>query len=298
LLQMIASIRSRISGLKKDRAHGAGWLASEAMVIFEEASSLSRALTTESFTKEIGEVAAKLMEARPGMVSIPNFVTEFQNEFGESIATSKSADNLKKRAAAIARKLKAYNEESSTKTARNAAKLIGQKYIVMTCSYSSDVCAALELARQKGIDFKVLTAESRQGKISYGAMTLERLNKAGIVGRIIPDNFIAWHAARANIVLIGADSVSMQGWMINGAPSYTLTLVASRKNVPVYTICATTKIDVRGFLAGLRVPEPGFDMLPLDLVKGIVTESGTLQAGDVYKMTIDDIFRSPRARPH
>jgi translation initiation factor 2B subunit (eIF-2B alpha/beta/delta family) len=295
---MIASIRSRINGLKKDREHGAGWLAKEAMVIFEEASSLSQALTTESFAKEIGEVAAKVMEARSGMVCIPNYADEFKSEFDESISTSKSADNLKKRAAAIARKLKAYNEESATKTSRNAAKLIRQKYIIMTCSYSSDVCATLELARQKGIDFKVLATESRQGKTSYGAMTLDRLNKAGIVGRIIPDNFIAWHAARANIVLIGADSISMQGWMINGAPSYTLALVASRKNVPVYTICATTKIDVRGFLAGLRVPETGFDMLPLDLVKSIVTESGILQAGDVYKMTIDDIFRSPRARSH
>ena len=34
-------------------------------------------------------------------------------------------------------------------------------------------------------------------------------------------------------------------------------------------------------------------MLPLDLVKGIVTKStGRLQADDVYKMTIDDIFRA------
>jgi translation initiation factor eIF-2B subunit delta len=295
---MIASLRSHINSLKKDKEHGAGWLAVEAMVIFEEASSLSKALTTESFTGEIAEVAAKLMEARPGMVSIPNFVTEFKSEFDESVATSKSADNLKKRAAAIARKLKAYNEESSVKIARNAAKLIGQRQIVMTCSYSSDVCAALELARQKGVDFKVLAAESRQGKISYGAMTLERLQKAGIVGRIIPDDFIAWHAARANTILIGADSISMQGWMINGAPSYTLTLTASRKNVPVYAICATTKIDVRGFLAGFRVPEPGFDILALDLVKGIVTETGTLQVDDIFKMTIDDIFRSPRARSH
>lgn len=211
---MIAAVRSRINGLKKDRAHGAGWLAAEAMDVFEVASSLSQALTIERFVEEMGEIVDKLMEARPGMVSIPNYVTEFKNEFDESVATGKSADNLKKRAAAIARKLKIYNVESSVKTARNAAKLIGQKYVVITCSYSSDVCAALELAGQKGVDFKVLAAESRHGKISYGDMTLERLQKAGIVGRIIPDNFIAWHTARANIVLIGADSISMQGWMI------------------------------------------------------------------------------------
>ena len=295
---MIAALRSRINGLKKDREHGAGWLTTQAVDILVEASSGSLARTTEGFMAEIGQVATALVEARPSMVSIPNYVTEFKDELDGAVATSKSADNLKKRAAAIARKLKAYNEETSVKTARNAAKLIGQRSIIITCSYSSDVCAALEIARQKGIDFKVLAVESRHSKISYGEMTLERLKKTGITGRIIPDNFIAWYAARANTILIGADAISMHGWMINGAPSYTLALIASRKNVPVYSVCATTKMDVRGFLAGLRAPEPGFDMVPLELLKGIVTETGTLQPADIYKMTVGDIFRSTRARSH
>ncbi|MGD0855008.1 MAG: hypothetical protein ABSA18_04305 [Dehalococcoidia bacterium] len=295
---MIAVIRSRINGLKKDREHGAGWLTTQAASILEEASSGSLARTSEDFMAEIGQVAIALAEACPIMVSITNYVAEFKDELDGAVATSKSADNLKKRATAIARKLKAYNEDTSIKTARNAAKLIGQRSIIITCSYSSDVCSALELARQKGIDFKVLAVESRHGKISYGDMTLERLKKAGIVGRIIPDNFVAWYAARANTILIGADAVSLHGWMINGIPSYTLALIASRKNVPVYLVCATTKIDVRGFLAGLRTPAPGFDMVPLELIKGIVTETGTLQPDNIYKMTTEDIFRSPRARSH
>jgi len=295
---MIAAIRSRINGLKKDREHGAGWFTTQAVSILEEASSGSLARTSENFVAEIGQVTTALAEARPIMVSILNYVTEFKDEIDGAVTTSKSADNLKKRAAAIARKLKAYNEDTSIKTARNAAKLIGQRDIIITCSYSSDVCLALELARQKGIDFKVLAVESRHGKISYGDMTLERLKKAGIVGRIIPDNFVAWYAARANTILIGADAISLHGWMINGIPSYTLALIASRKNVPVYLVCATTKIDVRGFLAGLRTPAPGFDMVPLELIKGIVTETGTLQPDNIYKMTTEDIFRSPRARSH
>jgi translation initiation factor 2B subunit (eIF-2B alpha/beta/delta family) len=295
---MNAALRSRINGLKKDREHGAGWLTTQAVGILEEASSGSLARTTEGFMAEIGQVATALAEARPTMVSIPNYVTEFKDELDGAVATSKSADNLKKRAAAIARKLKTYNEDTSIKTARNAAKLIGQRSIIITCSYSSDVCAALEMARQKGIDFKVLAVESRHAKISYGEMTLERLKKTGITGRIIPDNFVAWYAARANTIIIGADAISLHGWMINGIPSYTLALIASRKNVPVYSVCATTKIDVRGFLASLRAPEPGFDMLPLELLKGIVTETGTLQPADIYKTTAEDIFRSPRARSH
>ena len=295
---MLASVRSRISGLKKDREHGAGRLTAMAIEALEEAVSSSKASTIEAFAAEIEEVVAALAEVRPGMVSIRNYITEFKDEFDGTIAGSKSADNLKKRATAIARKLKTYNSDSAARSARNAAKLITPKSIVMTCSYSSDVCTALELARGKGTDFKVLAAQSRHGKLSYGEMTLERLGKVGIVGRIIPDNFITWHAARANVVLTGADAISLHGWMLNGVPSYTLALVASRKKVPVYAVCTTTKIDVRGFLAVLRTPEPGFDMVPLELFEGIITEAGVLNMDDIYKMTTDDTFRGPRARSH
>ena len=294
----MASIKSRISGLKKDKEHGAGWLTSLALEILEEASSTSEATTTKDFLAEVDEPVKGLMQARPSMVSISNYVSEFKDELDSTAPSSKSADNLKKRAAAIARKLKIFNQESSDRAARNAVKLIAQRTVVMTCSYSSDVCTALELARQKGIDFKVLATESRRGKTSYGELTLSRLGKAGISGRIIPDDFVAWHAARASLILMGADSVSLHGWMINGMPSYSMALIASHKKVPVYAICSTAKIDVRGFLAGLRTPEPGFDMVPLDLFKWFITEAGALKEADVYKMTADDLFRSPRARSH
>ncbi|MBN1375327.1 MAG: hypothetical protein JXA01_04150 [Dehalococcoidia bacterium] len=293
---MTASIKSRINGIKKDRAHGAGWLTSQAVQILEEAASASTAGSTAAFIKEIGQVAAWLMDARPDMVSIPNYVIEFKEELDGALASSKSADNLKKRAAAIARKLKTYNEDTSVRSARYAARLIGQRSIVMTCSYSSIVCQTLETARQKGIDFKVLAAESLNSKIYYGNIMLERLKKSGIAGRTFPDNHVAWYTARANTIILGADAVSLQGWIINGVPSYSLALTASRKNVPVYAVCQSAKIDARGFLAGLRAPEPGFEMVPLDLIKGVVTECGILQTDDIFKMTIDDIFRGPRAR--
>lgn len=295
---MTVSIKSRINKLKKDREHGAGWLTSQAVQIIEEASSTSTAVTASGFIQELWQVAASLMEARPGMVSIPNYISEFKEELEGTVASTKSVDNLKKRASAIARKLKVYNEDTSAKSARRAAKLIGQRSVVMTCSYSSAVCQAMEIARQKGIDFKVLAAESLNGKVSYGRIMLEQLKKSGITGRTFPDNHIGWYAARASTVLLGADAISLQGWVINGIPSYALAITAKRKNVPVYTICPTTKIDVRGFLASLRAPEPGFEMIPLDLLKGVITENGLLQADDIYIMTINDIFRGPRARSH
>lgn len=295
---MIASLRKSVNALKKDKEHGAGWLTAQAMHILQEASSGSSARNIRTFLEEIEQVASAIMEARPFMVSVSNYAMQFKDEFEATAPESKSADNLKKRAAAIARKLLLHGEIASSQAARNAAKLIKPRMIVMTCSYSSDVCSALEQARGKGIDFKVLAVESRPDRIPYGEITVNRLAKAGVACRIVPDNFIAWHAARANMILIGADAVSLQGWIINGFPSYSLAVTAARKKVPVYLVCTFAKFDARGFLAGPGKPEPGFDTVPLELLKGVVTDKGILQPADVYKVSTADIFRSRSAGPH
>lgn len=293
---MISSIRKLINGLKKDREHGAGWLTAQGMNILQTASRDSLAHTMEKYVAELGQVAGALMEARPGMVSIANYAMQFKEEIEDAAANPRSLENLKKQAVAIAKKHIRAIEAGSIKTTRNAYKLITQRNIIMTCSYSSSVLTTLDLARSKGIDFKVLALESRSGKISYGEMLAGHMQKSGIPCRVIPDDQLRWHVARANIILIGVDTVSLHGWLINGQPSLQLAEVAGRKKVPLYAIGELAKFDVRGWLAGMRAAEPGFNMVPLDLITGIVTEKGILKPDEIYRITLDDIFGSWHAR--
>jgi len=143
----------------------------------------------------------------------------------------------------------------------------------------------------------VLAVDSRFKKISYGELTLQRLEQCGISGKIVPDSQVSWQAARADLVLCGADSVSLHGWLINGSPSLMLAQVARRKRRPFYAVCEISKIDARGLTAGLRETDPGFDLLPLELLSGLVTERGTMQPAEVYKLTIEDLIRSTGERP-
>jgi len=295
---MIASIRKSLNGLKKDREHGSGWLTLQALEILKAASAESSSATSEKFLSAINQVIDALVEARPVMVSIANYAMHFKGELESASATSKSPQRLRRAAFSIATKLIKVNEKSAASAARNAAKLITKRTIVMTCSYSSAACSALELARRGGIDFKVLAVESHHNKISYGAITAQRLGQSGISCRTVPDSQLRWHTARADIILLGADTISLHGWLINGTPSLELAQVAKRKGRPLYAVCETAKFDVRGFLAGLRQAEPGFDILPLDLITGLVTERGTLQPDDVFKFSIEDLFGSTGDRPH
>ena len=294
---MIAALRKSINGLKKDREHGAGQLTLQALEILREAASLEPAESSDKFMVSLAGVITALLEARPAMVSIANYALYYRDELVSAASTSRSPQRLKKAAFSIADRLIKFHQKSSAAAARNAARLVTARGIIMTCSYSSAVCTALEMARRGGRDFKVLAVESRHKKISYGELTLQRLKQSGIGGSIVPDTQIGWQAARADVILCGADGVSLHGWMINGTPSLELAQMARRRKRPFYAVCEISKIDARGLTAGLQEAGPGLDLVPLELLSGLVTERDTLQPEKIYKFTVGDIFRSTGERP-
>ncbi|MFA5066146.1 MAG: hypothetical protein WC566_11890 [Dehalococcoidia bacterium] len=294
----MVTLRKNISALKKDREHGAGWLTLRALEILREAASLDTAESSDKLLSSLTGVVSALISARPSMVSIANYAIYYQEEIESAAATSRSPQRLKKAAFSIADRLIRRQQKYTAAAARNAVALVGKRSIVMICSYSSSVCSALELARRGGRDFKVLAIQSRYKKISYGEMALRRLRESGISGSIVPDSQIGWQAARADLVLCGADGVSLHGWLINGTPSLELAQTALRKKRPFYAVCETSKIDARGLTAGLPEPEPGFDLVPLDMLSGLITEKGMMKSDDIYKFTVRDLSGSMGERPH
>lgn len=295
---MKADIRKSINDIRKDREHGASWLTTRALHILLDVCDANARPASPGFADEIIEIAMALVTVRPGMVSISNYALRFAEEFKIAAASSHSLANIQKRGFAIASRLIQLHEGSIRLLPTRAAHLIKNRTIIMTCSYSDSICATLEHAKANGTDFKVLAIQSQFRKVSYGQLMADRLLKAGISCRLVPDDKICWHVARADMVLLGADAISFQGWLLNGSPSYELTRVAASKKISIYSICCKSKFDPRGFLASMREPEEGFDMVPLNLIAGIATESGIFTEDDIYNFIFDDIFRRKHARSH
>ena len=101
--------------------------------------------------------------------------------------------------------------------------------------------------------------------------------------------------------MVGADRVCFDGRVVNGIGTYQLSLVAQKIYAQFYVLCETLKFDPR--LKGkdvyleekepAEVIEPGrlpptviirnpyFDITPMELVAGIVTENGLLTPAEV-----------------
>jgi len=96
--------------------------------------------------------------------------------------------------------------------------------------------------------------------------------------------------------MLGADRVCADGKVVNGIGSYQLALVAERAGIPLYILCDTLKFNPRlsseevdleerepsevveptRLPPGVSIKNPHFDITPLELITGIVTERGLL----------------------
>jgi translation initiation factor 2B subunit (eIF-2B alpha/beta/delta family) len=275
-------VRLALIALKADCTHGAGWLTGQALKTLRKAAAGSKASTTSALTRELETLATGLLDARPGMVCIANYVLRFIDEYRQAAVQRKGLAALKKSCSSIARNLISDLAQASSALSRNASELITVHAIPITCSYSASVFDTLVCAKGKGLDFRVMAVESGAGQKAYGKMLARKLKRAGVICHVVPDDQIGWQIPRADFVLLGADAVSRQGWMINGTPSLELCQWAKRRKMPVYIVCETAKFDVRGLLTTMREPPEGFDMMPLDMITEFITERGPVKPDEVY----------------
>lgn len=275
---MNPKVIERIDEIRNDRLHGAGWLSRQAISTLKLAVSESQADTVASFIDEIKIAAAELTKARPSMISIANYIHQLLQQVMLGAQNEKNLDFLRSLAQSKAIELTKLSEEATSKATEYGYGIIGDLDTVITCSYSSTVCEALKLAKQKGKEFQVLVAESRINDKAYGEITAKQLKQHLIPVQVVPDKYIHLRISKADKALVGADSILSDGSLINGTPTHTLASAAKEQNIPFYTVCETAKFDTQGYIARASEPEPGFDNTPSDLITGIITEKGIMKA--------------------
>ena len=267
----------KINKLKSDRLHGAGWLSRQAISILNLALDKSQAHTIAEFMEEIQTVASELVKARPTITPIASYIGQFLRQIMQRSQSENDLAALKSFAKAKGNELIKSSMRAVSKAVEYGCGIVTDLDTVITCSYSSTVCKVLELSSQREARFRVIVAESTFEDNIYGEITAAQLMKYKIPTEIIPDEDIEFRISKADKALVGADSITVDGYLINGTPTLTLAEAAKKEKIPFYTVCETAKFDIEvGTDTGTEL-EPGFEKIPLDLVTGIITEKGTMQ---------------------
>jgi len=141
---------------------------------------------------------------------------------------------------------------------------------------------------------------TRSGAGRTGEQIARELSDCGLSITFIDDTAVGLYVPMVSKVLLGADTVCVDG-VVNGVGSYQLVVTAARHQVPIYILAETMKFDATQGRGGIdfedrdraelvdpaslpptvSIRNPHFDITPLELITGVVTELGIMTPADV-----------------
>ena len=293
-----SEIVSLIDEIRNDKIHGASQLARQAVKVLRVAAECSQTESDKEFLLEQREIGNKLMSARPAMAPIFNIVSRLLNVITEQ-AEGMDLDSIKRLAISTADEAVNGSLQAIAQIAQFGSELIADGDKIMTHSYSSTVMALLKTVLAKHRRIEVITTRSGPGRT--GERIAHEIGLYGIPVTFIDDVAIGLYISTMNKVVVGADRVCADSKVVNGIGTYQIALAAERGGIPFYVLCEALKFDpkLRGDEVDLeekepsevvelgrlppsvRVKNPHFDITPLELVTGIVTENGLLSPEEI-----------------
>jgi len=299
-------IISLIEEIRNDKTHGASQLATQAVNVLKIAAEHSQADSVEQFLLEQKEIGQRLMSARPAMAPVFNIVSRLLGMIAEK-STETDLDSIRRLTISKADEAITHSLQAVAQIAEYGSGLIANGDKIMTHSYSSTVVATLKRAFTKYRNIEVITTKSGPGRT--GERIAQQLGLCGIPVTLIDDVAMGLYISTVNKVMVGADRICSDGKVVNGIGTYQLALAAERASIPFYVLCETLKFDSRlrsdevdleekdpsevvepGRLPPeVKVKNPYFDITPLELVTGIVTENGLLHQRKllvIYRSTL------------
>jgi ribose 1,5-bisphosphate isomerase len=155
--------------------------------------------------------------------------------------------------------------------------------------------ACLEEAVDRGIEFDAIVKETRPRK--QGRITARRLDELGVPVTLIVDGAATSALEETDHVLVGADSITADGHVVNKIGTAGLGATTTDRNIPLVCHASTIKLHPETLtghtvpieerdaaevlpdpadadLEGVDVSNPSFDVTPPRHVDAIVTEHG------------------------
>jgi translation initiation factor 2B subunit (eIF-2B alpha/beta/delta family) len=191
-------------------------------------------------------------------------------------------------------------EESGDKIAALFVEKFSEPVSVLTLSRSSTVLEGLHLLADGGLLRHLYVLESRP--MNEGVKTIREFNTAGVEATIMVDAAMNEALNHVQCTVVGADSISADGFLLNKTGSYPLALCCRERGIPFYVLCDSLKfspqlrpdmyiesrpeseITKRLVKDRFNVWNRYFEWVPIDLVSAFITEQGVFSPDQVSKL--------------
>ncbi len=248
-----------------------------------------------NFDEEMRRVANLLLNSRPTAVSLYNAINYVMRYKGESVEEKR--ESLIRRADEFLE----WIETAQKRIAEIGEKRIRDGSTLLTHCNSSTAIAVIKKAHEVGKEIRVFATESRPRL--QGHITAKQLKEAGIEVTLIVDSAVRYFMNEIDCVIVGADTITANGALINKIGTSQIALCAKEARVPFIVAAETYKFSPRtlgGELVvieersaeevlsremlelGIKARNPAFDVTPRNYIDAIITEIGVIPPEMAY----------------
>ncbi len=276
-----------LEALREDNVSGASELSRKAAQAFVLFASESGCRSKDEYFSKLLKLGLDLVSAQPHMASIFNLVNSLLYSVEELLPTctlSELEEFTKRKAEEFA-----YNSVNAIQQiAQNGEKLVEDGSRIMTHSASGSILEILKKAKRNGKSFHVVVCESRP--MFEGRILAKFLGNADIPVILITDAAMGVYAEGADLLLVGADSIS-ETVFVNKIGTLYLCLLSKEYKVPLYVACERSKFISTAWrvsplaqgkpeevldseLLNVRAENPYFEEIPLSYCQQVITNEG------------------------
>lgn len=223
-----------LNGLRNDRQHGASALARQALLILQRSAEQATDCDEASLRLLMGQRCTQLCQIRPSMAVINGLLARWQQAVDhfhdeEGSLSTAMADQ--------AGQLIDLSLQAVIDSARHASQLVQPGQTLITHSCSSTMMVMFEQLQDQNL--AVIVTESRP--LNEGVAVAHQLRRWGMDVTLITDAQMGLFAARADLAMVGADSLLADGSVVNKAGTSLLALAANYCQCPFYVLAESYK---------------------------------------------------------
>jgi ribose 1,5-bisphosphate isomerase len=296
---MLMSVSETAEKIKSMEIRGAGRIAREAAEALRKYAAEIPESDVSSFRQEMEGAAQTLIATRPTAVSLPNAVHLVMSGLERAGTFEEARKGVINRAEQFI--------HSSQHAVENIA-LFGARHIqdgdtILTHCNSEAALGCILEAHRSGKEIEVFATEVRPRNQGY--FTIRTLNDAGIKTNFIVDSAVRSFISDVDLVIVGADAVTVNGAVINKIGTSQVAHTAHEARVNVLVAAETYKFAPRTIFGELiqieerdgdevladaiastlphvTVRNPAFDVTPAEYIDLIVTEAGAIPPQMAY----------------
>jgi ribose 1,5-bisphosphate isomerase len=301
------SVEETAEKIRTMEIRGAGLIARAAAGSMKDMAQEFQGKDTNEFLQKFTKARNILSNTRPTAVSLNNAL-----DFIALAAKGESVEKIKQNVISAADEFINNSLQAVNKIAELCSGIINSGNTILTHCNSSVSVQGIINAHNAGKKIKVFATETRPWL--QGHITSQKLANAEVDVTLIVDSAVRYFMPEIDLIIVGADTISPDGTLINKIGTSQIALIAHEKRIP-FIVCAetykfsrdahnsdsviieerdTSEIVEPGKLNGVKVRNPVFDSTPPEYIKSIITEVGIISPNQINEVK-DKIFSSPKA---